>query len=177
MIWLLCLTTKAFNVNLMPNWKPEGYLEPCENLWWSFFVKMVISVIDVWLDSKYASGYFLYVMLCAIWYNLYNSNNVKNAHAGVLRLVKLQVFRPQLYLLKVTLLHGCFSRLLNCTNDTKLRSASYILLYIQVVVALWSKGEGKKFCFESFERNLKKGMPAPFLVVYKAYLKRDRSKR
>ena len=27
-------------------------------------------------------------------------------------------------LLKVTLLHGCFSRFLNCTNDTKSRNAS-----------------------------------------------------
>ena len=29
-------------------------------------------------------------------------------------------------LLKVTLLHGCFSRFFNCTNGTKLRNASYI---------------------------------------------------
>ena len=37
----------------------------------------------------------LYEMLCAIWYNLYN---LKNIHGGVL-----------LTLLKVTLIHGCFS--------------------------------------------------------------------
>ena len=29
-------------------------------------------------------------------------------------------------LLKVTLLHGCFSRYLNCTNGTKSRKASHI---------------------------------------------------
>ena len=29
-------------------------------------------------------------------------------------------------LLKVTLLHGCFSRFLYCQNDTKSRNASYI---------------------------------------------------
>ena len=29
-------------------------------------------------------------------------------------------------LLKITLLHGCFSRFLNCTNGTKLRRASHI---------------------------------------------------
>ena len=51
-------------------------------------------------------------MLCAIWYHLYNLKNVKNTHGGVLLLVKLQAS------LKVTLLHGCFSRFLNCTNDT-----------------------------------------------------------
>ena len=33
---------------------------------------------------------FIYVMLCAIWYHLHNLKNVKNTHAGVLLLVKLQ---------------------------------------------------------------------------------------
>ena len=53
---------------------------------------------------------------CAIWYNLYNLKNAKNTHkvAGVLLGV----------LLKVTLLHECFSRLLNCTNGTKSCQAS-----------------------------------------------------
>ena len=46
-----------------------------------------------------------YVMRCEIWYHLYNLENVKNTHGGVLILVKLQ--------LKLTLLHGCFSRFLN----------------------------------------------------------------
>ena len=30
------------------------------------------------------------MMLCAIWYHLYNLKNVKNTHGGVLPLVKLQ---------------------------------------------------------------------------------------
>ena len=47
-------------------------------------------------------------MLRAIWYYLYNSKNVKNTHAGV------------------TLLRGCFSRFLNCTNGNKLRNGSYL---------------------------------------------------
>ena len=38
--------------------------------------------------------------------------NVKNTHGGVL------------LLLKVTLLHGCFSRFLNCTNSNKSRKTS-----------------------------------------------------
>ena len=39
-----------------------------------------------------------YVMLCAIWYHLYNLKSVKNTHGGVLLLVKLQVlFSLQLY--------------------------------------------------------------------------------
>ena len=39
------------------------------------------------------------MMLCAIWYHMYNLKNVKNTHGGVL-------------LLKVTLLNGRFSRFL-----------------------------------------------------------------
>ena len=47
------------------------------------------------------------VVRCAIWYHLYNLKNVKNTYGGVLLLVKLVAD-----LLKVTLLHGCFSRFL-----------------------------------------------------------------
>ena len=63
-------------------------------------------------------------MLCAIWYHLYNLKNVKNIHGGMSRSVRLQV--EACILLKVTLLHGCFSRFLNCTNGTILRKASHI---------------------------------------------------
>ena len=55
----------------------------------------------------------LYETLCAIWYHLYNLRNMKNTHGGVLLLV-----------LKIALLHGCFSRFLNFTNGNKLRNAS-----------------------------------------------------
>ena len=51
------------------------------------------------------------VMRCAIWYHLCNLKNVKNTHGGVL---------------KVALLHGCFSRVLNCTNGAKSRKTSHI---------------------------------------------------
>ena len=67
-----------------------------------------------------------YVMRFAIWYHLYNSKNVKNTHGGVLLLVKLQL--EPATLLKVTLLHGWLSRILNCTNGTKWRSASHMML-------------------------------------------------
>ena len=48
-------------------------------------------------------------MRCAIWYHLYHLRNMKNTHGGVLLLIKLTT------LLRVTLLHRCFSRFLNCT--------------------------------------------------------------
>ena len=54
---------------------------------------------------------------CAIWYHLYNLKNVKNIHGGVLLLVAVT-------LLKVTLLHWCFSRFLNCKNGTKSQKTS-----------------------------------------------------
>ena len=53
---------------------------------------------------------------------LYNFKNVKNTHGIVLLLVKLQA--EACNLLKVTLLLGCFSRFLNCTNVTKSRKPS-----------------------------------------------------
>ena len=49
---------------------------------------------------------------------------MKNTHGGVLILVK---FQPAT-LLKVTLFHGCFSRFLTFTNDTKSRKASHIIM-------------------------------------------------
>ena len=57
------------------------------------------------------------VMRCAIWYHLYNLKNVKNTHRGVL------------ILLKLTLLHGCFSSFLNCTNGTKSRNSPHLCLW------------------------------------------------
>ena len=44
-------------------------------------------------------------MLHAIWYHLYSFRNVKNTHGGVL---------------KITLLHECFSRFLNITKSRKM---------------------------------------------------------
>ena len=60
--------------------------------------------------------------ICGALHNLapfYNLKNVKNTHGEVLLLVKLQA--EPVTLLKVTLLHGCFSRYLNYT-----RKASHI---------------------------------------------------
>ena len=47
-----------------------------------------------------------------------------NTHGGVLLLVKFQLWSETL--LKVTLLHECFSRFSNCTNGTKLRKVPRI---------------------------------------------------
>ena len=49
---------------------------------------------------------------------------MKNTHRGVLLLVILQVEASNFT--KSNTLHGCFSRFLNCTNDTKSRKASQV---------------------------------------------------
>ena len=64
------------------------------------------------------------MMRCEIWHHSYNLKNVKNTHGRVLLLVNL---RPRtVTLLKVSLLHGCFSRSLNCTNGAKSHKPSQI---------------------------------------------------
>ena len=62
-------------------------------------------------------GSQLYVVCCAIWYHLYNFENVKNTHGGVLFLVNFTKSNtPSLV----------FSRFLNCTNGTKSRETPHI---------------------------------------------------
>ena len=71
-----------------------------------------------------------FVMRCAIWYHVYNLKNVKNTHGGLLLLATL---------LKVTLLHGCFSHFLNCTNVTKSHNASHMQVEIVTQTFLLSE--------------------------------------
>ena len=73
-------------------------------------------------------------MRFAIWYHFYNLKNVKNTHAGVLISVKVAGLKPAT-LLKLTLLHGCFSRFLNCTNGTKSRNAPHID-YLSIIIII-----------------------------------------
>ena len=56
----------------------------------------------------------------AIWYHLYNLKNVKNAHKGVLLLVKLQATKSNIS-------PSVFSGFLNCTNGTKSGNGSHII--------------------------------------------------
>ena len=48
---------------------------------------------------------------------LIHLKNVKNTQRGLILIAKLQA--------EASVLHGCFSRFLNCTNGTKLRKASH----------------------------------------------------
>ena len=87
-------------------------------------------------------------MLCAIWYHFYNLKNVKNTHGGVI--IKLKA--KDCNLLKLSILHECFSHSSNCTNGTKLRKASHVaernlywsdLLENPCASNIWSCANGK----------------------------------
>ena len=66
--------------------------------------------------------------------NIMRSEFIFNPHA--------MHFLKYATLLKLTLLHGCFSRFLNCTNATKSRNASHICGIFTL----------KKLCIRSFQR-------------------------
>ena len=83
--------------------------------WW--VLAHEVGNIVFWIVNHLVMKPSKLIVFCAIWYHLYNFKSVKNTHGGVLLLVPVT-------LLKVTLLHGCFSRFLNCTNGTKSRNAS-----------------------------------------------------
>ena len=83
------------------------------------------NVPEVSIIHFYFIGQPGYVMFSTIWYHLYNLKNMKNTNGGVLLLAKLQA-KPA-NLVKMRFLHGCFSRFLNCTNETKSCNASCIL--------------------------------------------------
>ena len=69
----------------------------------------VMGKISEGMEKKCWSGMGSYETLCAVWFHLYNLENVKNTHRGVLNL------KPAA-LLKVTLHHVRFSRFLNRAN-------------------------------------------------------------
>ena len=58
----------------------------------SFFLFLLVFVF--WLLGVFGTIFnvykFTFVMFCAIWYHLNNLKNMKNAHGGVLLLIKLQ---------------------------------------------------------------------------------------
>ena len=84
------------------------------------FLNYYLSFRDAKPNSVFYIDCTIIVMRCAIWYHLYNLKNVKNTHRGVLFLVKLQAEA------KLTLLHECFSRFLNCKNGTKSCNAIHL---------------------------------------------------
>ena len=68
-------------------------------------------------------------------------------------------------LLKITLLHGCFSRFLNCTNSTKLRQASHTSFEWKSFDRKFDYSHGKYF--EGF---LGLGSTSrPFLIYYRKF--------
>ena len=82
----------------------------------------------------------IYVMRCAIWYRLYDfKKHEKQSQRSVT-------------LLKVTLLHGCFSCFLNCTNVTKSGNASHVSLVSDVSMVNWVRTTIKIISIVIFEK-------------------------
>ena len=77
----------------------------------TYEIKWIETVSNTLQKEALFDSWNKYETLWVIWYHLCNFKNVKSTHGGVLLLAKLQLTT----LLKVTLLHGCFSRFLNCT--------------------------------------------------------------
>ena len=67
-------------------------------------------------------------MRCAIWYNLYKFKKREKHQWRSVTLTKVAGEKPAT-LLKLTLLHGCFSHFLNSTNGTKSRNAQLSLTH------------------------------------------------
>ena len=79
--------------------------------------------------SKPMQLVYVYVMLWAIWYHLYN---LKNANGGMLLLVKLHAETCNLSKSNTApcFFSFFFSSFLNCTNDSKLRKASHTVILL-----------------------------------------------
>ena len=71
-----------------------------------------------------------FAKLYATWYRLDIFKNVDNTHGGVL---------------KITLLYGCFSRFLNCTNGTKSKKAFQLKIEKNRLKHLWKQLSKKIF--------------------------------
>ena len=100
-------------------------------IWFSFYLWYQISGIQIpgiknlWeilrkSFKRISSTRSNILMLCAIWYHLYNFKSVENNHGGKLLLAKFT-------LIKVSLLRGCFLRFLNCANGKKPRKVSHVM--------------------------------------------------
>ena len=88
-----------------------------------------------------------YAMSCVIWYRLYNLKIGNNTN-WVLPLVKLQA-KACNFTTKITFLHGCSSRFLNCTNGNKWRNASH-MIYLHQTLGGVRLRLLKSFCFFCF---------------------------
>ena len=133
-----CLSKMAHHVKKCPK-------VICQGLSWVIFKR---KFLNLFYDSvswygilKSSFFYSRLVVRCTIWYYLYNLKNVKNTHGGLLILVKLQAsfLFLQGTFLKLTLLHGCFSYFLNCTNGTNAPHISITLLCLIVGVGSISR--------------------------------------
>ena len=86
---------------------------------YKFIFCSLVRLYFSWREIKVKDGIALrlklHVTLRTIWYHLCNLKHAKGTRGEVLFFLR---FQPAT-LLKVALLHGCFSRFLNCSNGTR----------------------------------------------------------
>ena len=68
------------------------------------------------------------VVLCPIWYHMYDLKNVKNTHGGVLLLVSFKLLACNFA--KSNTPPWGFLLFVNCVNDTKSRNTSHMMFLI-----------------------------------------------
>ena len=69
-------------------WDPQSYM-PVSIVYPIYQVALSTTSPPHIITVLHATGWFLHVMFCAVWYHLCNLKNVKNTHGRVLLLVKL----------------------------------------------------------------------------------------
>ena len=102
------------------------------------------------LGTKMSQTFLSYVTLCAIWH-LCNLENMKNICSSD-TLSKVEGSNLQLCL--KYLLHGCFSRFLNCTDGAQSRKASYQVYFIDASLPTsfgCSDGRSSEIAYSAFD--------------------------
>ena len=98
--------------------------------------------------------------VCAIKYHVHSLKNVKNTHGGGLKPATL---------LKVTILLGCFSHFLNCTNGTKMCKAPDSPFYIGTKFKRTTRLDNQQKVQKPFWNQLKHASLAGKLEFYSKY--------
>ena len=107
------ISWKRVNFDYIQNSSPEAYLVPCQKPMMKLFLKIVNGLATI----------------CDAFHDLVPFVQFKKREKHPWRSVTFSKAANKGVLLKVTLLHGCFSRFLNCTNGTKSRKTSIKKLY------------------------------------------------
>ena len=86
-----------------------------------FILQNTRSKNNLALYYKYIRSHLFFAKACSVLFYVDCQQAFPAIETCVLRLA-----------VKATLLHGCFSRLLNCTNGTKSRNALHVYIFLKI---------------------------------------------